>query len=432
MASSKFDYKFITEPDDILKCSICTKIAKGQPMQHGASGCGKLFCKKCIKKYGNNPCPMCRGDPKYFEDVKSKTKPHFCRSLSGCSIITGLREIKALGVSCDNVDRGCIWTGTVGTLEDHVDKCGYTMVQCSKKCKVKGNNFSLMRKDLDNHLTTECPNRAQNCEYCGEEGTYASITEEHDQLCLKKPIPCPNTDCTLTMERGRAKKHLQMECDYSEVPCKYAKIGCSRGMMRKDIKQHEEENEAHFSLSLEKISQLDDAVSSIKSELQSLQMSLARSKASSKTLVIKMPGFMEKKRTEVPFKSEPFFTVPNGYKMCLLVCANGFDSGHGTHLSVFIVLLDVPYKERLHWPFQGNVTLELLNQSKDKDHECANLKSDHKFFAKCGWGDPTFISHTKVYGDDFCSNIQFLVKDILYFRVTIQEKVVKPWLECVD
>ncbi len=53
MANSKFDYKFIDEPEDILKCSICLEVAKGQPMQHGASGCGKLFCKKCIKKNGS-------------------------------------------------------------------------------------------------------------------------------------------------------------------------------------------------------------------------------------------------------------------------------------------------------------------------------------------------------------------------------------------
>ena len=75
MASSKFDYSFITEPDDSLKCSICLGIAKGQPMQHGASGCGKLFCKECIEKNGNNPCPMCKGIcVKYFEDVRSKFK----------------------------------------------------------------------------------------------------------------------------------------------------------------------------------------------------------------------------------------------------------------------------------------------------------------------------------------------------------------------
>ena len=80
MASSKFDYSFITEPDDIhvLKCSICLGIAKGQPMQHGASGCGKLFCKECIEKNGNDPCPMCRGeDPKYFEDARSKFKTNY-------------------------------------------------------------------------------------------------------------------------------------------------------------------------------------------------------------------------------------------------------------------------------------------------------------------------------------------------------------------
>ena len=126
---------------------------------------------------------------------------------------------------CDNVDRGCTWTGTVCTLEDHVDECGYTMVQCSNMCKVEGNDYFLMREDLDGHLTTDCPNRAHKCEYCGEEGTYASITGEHDQLCLKKPIPCPNTECTLTMERGRVEEHVANECVHTIVACQYSNIG---------------------------------------------------------------------------------------------------------------------------------------------------------------------------------------------------------------
>ena len=63
-----------------------------------------------------------------------------------------------------------------------------------KEMQGQGKLLFSHEKDLDGHLTTDCPNRAHKCEYCGEEGTYASITEEHDQLCLKKPISCPNTE----------------------------------------------------------------------------------------------------------------------------------------------------------------------------------------------------------------------------------------------
>ena len=65
-----YDYKFITEPEDDLKCLICHGVAQ-QPKQH--ESCGKLFCEKCIEKYGiDKPCPTCRMEqPLYFKDSRS-------------------------------------------------------------------------------------------------------------------------------------------------------------------------------------------------------------------------------------------------------------------------------------------------------------------------------------------------------------------------
>ena len=48
----------LAEPDDGLKCLVCSEVAK-DPLQHQA--CGKLFCKKCIEEYGKDkPCPNCK------------------------------------------------------------------------------------------------------------------------------------------------------------------------------------------------------------------------------------------------------------------------------------------------------------------------------------------------------------------------------------
>ena len=70
MASKKFVYKFVSEPDDSLKCSICLEVAV-DPKQEEA--CGKLFCSECIEKNGSKPCPNCRNDsPMYFKDKRSK------------------------------------------------------------------------------------------------------------------------------------------------------------------------------------------------------------------------------------------------------------------------------------------------------------------------------------------------------------------------
>ncbi len=69
---SGYEYKFITEPDD-LKCLICHEVAR-DPKQH--EDCGKLFCEKCIEKYGKDkPCPNCRKkQPLYFQDNKSELR----------------------------------------------------------------------------------------------------------------------------------------------------------------------------------------------------------------------------------------------------------------------------------------------------------------------------------------------------------------------
>ena len=70
-STKDYDYKFITEPDDDLKCLICLSVAK-DPWQHGK--CGILLCKECIDKNGKRkPCPNCRMEqPLYFEDTRSK------------------------------------------------------------------------------------------------------------------------------------------------------------------------------------------------------------------------------------------------------------------------------------------------------------------------------------------------------------------------
>ncbi len=70
-STADYEYKFITEPEDVLKCLICHEVVK-DPKQH--EECGKLFCKKCIEKYGvGKTCPYCRmKQPLYFKDNRSE------------------------------------------------------------------------------------------------------------------------------------------------------------------------------------------------------------------------------------------------------------------------------------------------------------------------------------------------------------------------
>ena len=61
-------------------------------------------------------------------------------------------------------------------------------------------------------------------------------------------------------------------------------------------------------------------------------------------------------------------THMHGYRMCINVYANGNTDGKGTHLSVFARLMEGPFDDYLEWPFQGTITIQLLNQLKDVNH----------------------------------------------------------------
>ena len=173
---------------------------------------------------------------------------------------------------CDNVGRGCYWAGSVGTFDDHVTKCEFTLVSCPNKCEVEGNDLQLTRNVLDDHRKTKCPNRDYECEDCGEKGTYVSITEDHDKMCANKLVPCLNTECTVTMKRGKFTEHI---CMFTEVTCKYHNIGCNVRKVRMHMKQHEEEDDkAHLHLALEKIVKLDSIVSLSQSENASLMATM--------------------------------------------------------------------------------------------------------------------------------------------------------------
>ena len=338
---------------------------------------------------------------------------------------------------CVNSERGCDWQGTVGGLDDHVTKCGFTLVSCPNMCMIEHEESQVMRNDLNDHLKTKCLNRDYKCKHCGEKGTYASITEVHDGVCILKVVPCPHNNCTLTMERGLAKKHVQTVCKYTVVACKYATIGCSVQKLRMDMNQHEEDDKSHLSLTRKEMVKLENTISSQMATISSLENAISMLKeylctfSRDNSITFNLPWYSLRKVLGITFFSEPFHTSPGGYKMCFRVHPNGYGTGKGTHVSFFLNILKGPYDDKLPWPFLGTVTLYLLNQSADDNNHRVKLLFDTACNARVGsaWGYPIFLSHTKVSNDQD-KNIRYLMAETLYFRVTVKVDHHKPWLDC--
>ena len=159
------------------------------------------------------------------------------------------------------VERGCGWEGTVGTLEDHVTKCDFTMTPCPDGCKDANEVIiKYFRKELEEHVSSECPGREYQCQDCGLKDKYRVITGLHEDECEKKMVSCVNKDCDSVLERGCVQEHVQLSCNYTEVSCEYASLGCGEKRIRLEMKAHEKDHKHHLSLATNKITELNRRV----------------------------------------------------------------------------------------------------------------------------------------------------------------------------
>ena len=376
----------------------------------------------------------------------------------------GRRAIQALAVKCDYADLQCEWNGTVGTLEAHVAKCKFTIIPCPKKCRYFDNNVNnFMRKDMAEHLRDGCANRDYKCEYCGHEGQYTTIIQSHDKVCMEKIVPCSVEHCKKTMRRQNLDHHIATECEYTVIPCEYKSVGCDVNLKRQDMVAHVEDDRYHLNVALQRIAKLQnqvstlendfksktdtlesqllsaqDSITNLTSNLTSAMSSIAQVEEKCRTLrqneafTFKVTEYQSKVDSNEAFSSLPFYAYPNGYRISIKVCVNGYGQAEGTHVSVYVSILEGKYDAELNWPVLGNVTFRLLNQLKDEGHHemVLGFNSSHDALVGSEWGFSKFIPHSEL---DFDSEkeTRYLMDNTLYFSVSITDiPDKKAWLEC--
>ncbi|CAF2080429.1 unnamed protein product [Rotaria magnacalcarata] len=76
--------------------------------------------------------------------------------------------------------------------------------------------------------------------------------------------------------------------------------------------------------------------------------------------------------------SPPFYTSPNGYKICMRLYFNGDGQARRSHLSIFFVLLRGEYDAILSWPFCFKITFCLYDQTNSQNHIIDSFRPDIK------------------------------------------------------
>ena len=65
----------------------------------------------------------------------------------------------------------------------------------------------------------------------------------------------------------------------------------------------------------------------------------------------------------------PFYTHPQGYKMCLSLYQSGSFHSRSPSITVHVCIVEGEFDDSLDWPFETIVTVTLLNNHKDESHE---------------------------------------------------------------
>ncbi|XP_065902959.1 TNF receptor-associated factor 4-like isoform X1 [Dysidea avara] len=429
-----YEYTFVDTPTDRLVCIICNYPSRDPYM---TACCGHTFCKSCldnVKRYTSitSACPMCRDE----------TFPIFPNKQAD-------REVKGLRVICTNQGRGCEWQGELNYISDHLqNSCNFEDVSCFNECGIV-----VQRQHVFMHVESECPCRQQDCQYCQITGEHWFIEGDHRKNCTKLPLPCPNKCEMDSVPREDMEAHRK-ECPLEVIQCEYHNMGCEERMMRKNKRKHEEEHmEEHLLMTKAKLSKTENTLASTESRLDCLEEMvhyLIGENATSKDkmiisacssvhitslsmtcpVIVRMSKYTEYKEEGDNWYSDSFYSHTRGYKMCLVVDAEGHDNAKYTHMSVFLFLEKGQYDDELSWPMRGKFEVKLLNQISDTEHHtCSVTYRDHMSCkiadtpdrvpdeSRLGNGRSRFISNKKLC--KITPTRQFIKDNCVYFQISM-------------
>ncbi|XP_011407487.1 PREDICTED: TNF receptor-associated factor 2-like [Amphimedon queenslandica] len=334
------------------------------------------------------------------------------------------------------------------TSRSHLNKCPDLPIQCSNE----GCDEKIPRRSLASHNET-CPKAIIPCEYSNIGCNERIIREEleiHNDEAITIHLQLTTRQMRLTNEKLQdtnevlQEKSEKLKETNEELKETNEMLKETIEELQKTNKKLQKTNEKLHETNVElqetnvELQETNEDLQLAKKTIQSLQAALQEQKnlLTVSKKVFKVSQCTQRKKG---WWGPGFYTSPGGYKMSLRVDPYGNGDGKGTHIACYIYLEAGEYDDTLEWPFQGVVTIELLNQLEDKNHEKYIIAFDQlvpdesrqrvfKGENSKGWGTHHFIPCSKIMYDA-AKKCQYLKDDSLYFRVSVKARAkTKPWL----
>ena len=222
--------------------------------------------------------------------------------------------------------------------------CKYYPVRCPNECRV-----SPERQNVETHVNTVCPLTVVNCDlhYAGCEvklvrkdmpAHLAESLAAHISL-----LALHNQQLThLTSELKKENEILKQKVN-KDVEQQVAEL---KESLKLKIQELEREKQAQATINAESRCEIEALKHKVNYDLEQEVAELRRQQDDDSLVLLHPHGhvfpiefvitnFTERKKSNRVWYSLPFYTHPQGYKMCLSVYANGDGDGKGTRLSVY-------------------------------------------------------------------------------------------------
>ena len=262
------------------------------------------------------------------------------------------------------------------------------------------------------------------CPYCNQ-AIRIVLDKELRSKVLDLAVYCSNRKdgCKWTGELRSIQDHISRSCQLEKQRCRY----CHEEFIRSCLDMHEKDECIDRPLE----AKLDSFKRQVSSQFAQYESKMAECECKIAQLEtqlvcppckITMNRYTYHKNSKDRWFSPPFYDRPGGYKFCLKVHV----SGPRSHVSVFVYLMKGLNDDRLVWPFQGSIEIQLVNQK--KHNKSVVIEFDKKAASRgradravmedtkeIGWGFSQFVPHRRV--EKVTDRSQYITDDCLTFII---------------
>ena len=333
-----------------ILCHICVEThQKRTPSGHSRGGYRQDLLENILSPLERSfvVCCRCKG---VLRDPQLTEEGYKCESCldggEGRPATTNKTEIEKLRVVCPFRQQGCDWSGTIGLVVSHVEKCDLCPVSCPLGC-----GYSSERKDLKRHEKEECPERNTNCEFCLT-SIKVSQSCEHFKTCPNYPLECSNGCDKDRIPRNEMSLHVSELCPLSMVPCPYKRYGCV------DVKKkHMDTHETDFVVKHVRMMSIHNEfmnarIGALNAHIENINTAIQQNKG----LEWEIKRVKKKFEKKEELDSDPFYV--HNYKF---QGSAEFNTVGNNALGIFLCLCVGILDDSLRFPFLGKVTITLIN-----------------------------------------------------------------------